>query len=578
MPAARFMTPEECAAWHWTVEPRTEQEHLSWLLMRWAVDPVMFAVEALRIILQRYQAHILLDLNDAPRDLYDFYELDSTHPKCQVIVPSGHGLGKTRVMSVAIWHHQLTRAFSKRLVTAPTSDQITGQLFGEVRKMRRRLGNFWPTLAADWDVLSDSIRHKNPDYGDWTTVARTARPDAPEGMQGAHALDADDEEGQLAALFGEEADTTPTGGIMVLIDEGSGVSDPTRETLEGTLSEEGARLLAAGNPTKPDGWFARDMENTDRYAVHNLDCRMSDRSQTYSLPYRDFGGQVHALRLRGFVSPAYWENILRECDGDEDHDRVRVRVRGMKPRSATEQVIRASWVEDAERRAPDPGSANEPVIIGLDFGLTSDKHGIAARQGFNVRDIVEWLKSDDPERITLEAAGRAIEWQALYGARYIVGDANGVGRGAMEYLAHYFHVEHPEFGCLVVFFNAGAGAADAKRYFKRRDEMWYGKGRPFFADPRTHLPAVPGLKRQLCAPQYDEDTTNRIRVESKLEIRKRLNEPSGNAADALLMTLMVHVPRVTPKPKPKPDHPPVFERHFAMLKRQRAMEAGVFIR
>ena len=175
MPAARFMTPEECAAWHWTVEPRTEDEHLSWLLMRWAVDPVMFAVEALRIILQRYQAHILLDLNDAPRDLYDFYELDSTHPKCQVIVPSGHGLGKTRVMSVAIWHHQLTRAFSKRLVTAPTSDQITGQLFGAVRKMRRRLGNFGPTLAADWDVLSDSIRHKNPDYGDWATVARTAR-------------------------------------------------------------------------------------------------------------------------------------------------------------------------------------------------------------------------------------------------------------------------------------------------------------------------------------------------------------------------------------------------------------------
>lgn len=578
MPAARFMTADECAAWYWTVEPRTEQEHLAWLLLRWRVDPVCFAVEALRIILQRYQAHILLDLNDAPQDLYDFYELDSTNPKCQVMVPSGHGLGKTRVEAVATWHHTLTYAFSKRLITAPTSDQITGQLFGEIRKMRRRLAQFWPLLANDWDVLSDSIRHKNPDYGDWSTLARTARPDSPEGMQGAHALDIDDEGGQLAALFGEEAETTPTGGMMVLIEEGSGVADATRETLEGALSEEGAKLLAVGNPTRPDGWFARDLDNRERYAVHELDCRMSDRSKTYTLPYRDFGGEVHALALRGFVSPNYWEQILAECDGDEDHDRVRVRVRGLKPRSATEQVIRASWVDDAERRAPDEASRAEPVIIAVDFGLTSDKHGLAARQGFNVRDVIEWLKSDDPQQITLEAATRVIEWQTLYQAKFVIGDANGVGRGAMETLAKYYHQDHPELNVTVIFFNAGAGAVDSKRFFRRRDEMWYRKGRAFFSDPRAHLPMVPGLKRQLCTPQYDEDTSNRIRVESKLEIRKRTNDPSGNAADAVLMSLMVDVPRVTPKDVTPPVHPPVFEKHFAAYRARREADSGVFIR
>ncbi|MEQ8233269.1 MAG: hypothetical protein RLW61_14335 [Gammaproteobacteria bacterium] len=577
MPAARFMTPDECAAWYWTIEPATEQEHLAWLLLRWRVDPVCFAVEALRIILQRYQAHILLDLNDAPQDLYDFYELDSTNPKNQVVVPSGHGLGKTRVEAVATWHHQLTHAFSKRLITAPTSDQITGQLFGEIRKMRRRLAKNWPLLAADWEVMSDSIRHKNADYADWSTIARTSRPDSPESMQGAHALDADDEEGQLAALFGEVIDEVPTGGIMVIVEEASGVADSTRETLEGALSEEGAKLLAVGNPTRPTGWFADAMDNRERYAIHSLDCRMSDRTKRYTLPYRDFGGNEHTLSMRGFVSPTYWENILRECDGDEDHDRVRVRVRGMKPRSATEQVIRTAWVEDAEKRAPDAESVAEPPIIGLDFGLTSDKHGIACRQGYNVRDVDEWLKSDDPAQITLEAANRAIKWQELYGAKYIIGDSNGVGRGAMEYLAKYY-AERPELNVQVIFFNAGAGAMDSKRYMRRRDEMWHGRGRVFFANPRTSIPVFPGLKKQLTVVEFHEDAANRVRVDTKTEVYDLTNERSGNAADAVLQTLMVHVPRQEPKPVAKPVHPPVFQRHFDMLRRQRAAETGVFIR
>ncbi len=578
MASARFMSADECAAWYWTCTLRDEREHLAWLLLRWRVDPVCFAIEALRIVLQPYQAQILLDLNDAPQDLYDFYGLDARFPKRQVLVPSGHGLGKTRTMAVGIWHHQITHPFSKRLVTAPTGDQITGNLFGEIRKMYRRLKRNWPMVAAEWDVLSDTIRHRNPEYGDWATVARTARPDSPEAMQGAHALDTDDEFGQLAALFDEAVDDAPSGGMMVLVDEASGVADTTRETLEGTLSEEGAKFLAAGNPTRPDGWFAEDLHNRTRYAVHALDCRMSDRTRQYEIPYRDFSGTVHRLTLRGFVHPSYWVNILAECNDDEDHDRVRVRVRGVPPRSATEQVIRSSWIEDAQRREPHEASAAEPVVLALDFGLTSDKHAIAARQGFNVRDVLEWLKPDAPQRITLEAKDRAIEWQRTYNAKYIIGDANGIGRGAMEALAEYF-AAHPELNVTVVFFNAGAGAVDGKRYFRRRDEMWFAKGRPFFADPRTHVPVIAGLKLQLCTPQYSEDHANRIRVESKDDVRARTGEPSGNAADAVLMTLMVTMPVVTlPRPSEAPVIAPVFESHFKRWAARRQGESGVYIR
>lgn len=577
MATARYMTTEECAAWYWTVNPRDEGEYLASLLLRWRVDPVMFAVEGLRIILQPYQAQILLDLTDAPADLYDFYGLDPSFPKLQVLAPSGHGLGKTRTMAVAIWQTHITRPFSKRLVTAPTAEQITGQLFGEVRKMKRRLSKNWPMIANEWDVLTDAIRHKNPDYADWSTIARTARPDKPESLQGAHALDVDDEFGQLASLFDEEIEDHPSGGMLILIDEGSGVEDVVRETVEGALSEKGAMLFAAGNPTRPTGWFARDIERRDRFAVHELDCRMSDRTKVATLPYRDFGGQVHQLQIRGFVDPKYWEDILADCGGDEDHDRFRKRVRGKVPRSASEQIISEAWVDQAMARHPHAGSYAEPVVISLDFGLTGDKHGIIARQGFNVRDGKEWLKKDRPQEITLEAADRAIAWQELYKAKYIIGDANGVGRGAMEYLARYYR-ERPELGVTVNFFNAGAAAIDRKRYRRRRDEMWFRYGRPWVSDHRTYLPNLPGLKRQLCEPQYD-DSNNVVIVETKDQVEHRTGDPSGNLADALLQSLCVHMAvEDTTTEQKQPEHPEVFEKHFTRWRARQQGESGVYIR
>lgn len=572
---ARAITPEERAVWEWSVRPATVFEQLAALLLRWRVDPVFFCIEALRIVPTMYQIHILLDLADSPAEVYAFYGLDPNNPKRQVLVPSGHGLGKTRVIAIAMWWMLLTHRFSTTLVTAPTAEQLTGRVWGEARKLYRRLKKAWPALAADWTVQGSTIQHVNDEFGDWQAVARTARAERPEGLQGAHALDVDDEFGELAALFGEVADTAPSGGMLVVIEEASGVVDEIRQTLEGALSEEGARLLAPGNVTRPDGWFARDIDRTDRYAVHCLDCRQSDRSKTYAVPYRDFGGNLRTLHIRGFVRPDYWEGILRDVDGDEDADYFRVRVRGIKPRSASDQVIRSHWIDQAVARQPHAESYAEPAIISLDFGLESDKHAMAVRQGFNLRDAQEWLPRDKPGEVTLDAVDRAIEAQQLFKAKYIIGDANGVGRGAMETLTRYFR-ERPELNVTVISFNAGERALDAKRYYRRRDEMWFRYGRAWFADARTYLPNIAGLKTQLMAPTYYEDTSRRIQVESKSDIKKRSGQSSGNLADAILQSLLVRAVVEQAKPEVKPVHSPVFAQHFArFLARQ---NDGVAIR
>lgn len=561
----RGMSALEKRVWEWKNPPDDEHELLAFLLERWKLDPIMMAVEAFRTVLMPYQVQLALDLDDAPAELYEFYGMDPNFPKRKVLAPSGHGLGKTRFMAFAMWRHLLTRQFSKVLVTAPSSDQLTGQLWGELRQLKRRLAycSLFPGMAEEWEILGSQVVHKNPDYGDWTILARTARPEKPEALQGAHALDADDEFGDLAQLFGEKFDKTPSGGILICAEEASGIDDSIREVLDGALSEPGARFLAPGNPTRPDGWFARDMDKTDQYAVHPLDCRVSDRRQIYTMKYRDFSGNIHYPRIRGFVDPLYVKTILDECDGDEDADRFRVRVRGIKPRSALESCLKANWIDAAMARAPCMEDAYCTAIVGLDFGLVNDKHGIAVRKGFTCLLCEEWLPPEHPNLVLMEATRRAIDAVEIFGARLIIGDSNGVGAGPMSYLSEYYNaIERKNLGVRVIHFNAGAGALDDRRYYRRRDEMWHKKGRAWLSDPRCSLPPDAALKSQLLAPGYSEDATKRIAVESKKDIKKRIKEKSGNKADALLQTLLWEADNIKTISESTPVHPAIFQKHF----------------
>lgn len=575
----RAATAAERAALRWAITPTGETATLAALLTRWRADPVAFAFDALRFSLMPYQAQILLDLADAPREVYEFYGLDPNYPKRKVLVPSGHGLGKTKIASVAVWWHMLTHKFSKRLATAPTSDQLTQQFMGEIRAAYRALKRRWPELADDWEVQATGIQHKDPLYRDWATMLRTARRDTPESLQGGHALDAIDPFGDLAAIWGEEEERTPAGGFLIVIEEASGVDDVIRKTLEGSLSEQGARLLAPGNPTRADGWFAEDIKQTDLYAVHHLDCRMSDLGSVYALPYRrpEPRARVHRVRTHGFVSRDYWQSILAQCDGDENADFFRVRVRGMPPVSNVTQAIRSEWVDEAMERPWDADSAQEPVIISGDFGQTQDQHAACALQGFNLLEVTEWLIPGRPDTQLESAKLHLLELAERYRARIVIGDSNGVGAGVMSDLSvHFRHPDRERLGVRVLHFQAGRASNDPTRYHRLRCEMWLKWGRQWLADRRAHLCRHPGLRRQLTAPGFSEDTRNILRLEPKEAILKRTGEKSGNAADALMMAIYARgfraaVPDEAPAKPTGPDLHPAFVRHF---KRLRAAERG----
>ena len=144
----------------------------------------------------------------------------------------------------------------------------------------------------------------------------------------------------------------------------------------------------------------------------------------------------------------------------------------------------------------------------------------------------------------------------------------------MEYLTKYYR-EKPEKRVKVIHYNAGQGALDGKRYNRKRDEMWHKYGRKWLANPRCSLLKIPGLKHQLTAPTFTE-RNNVVFVESKRDLKLRGIE-STNLADALLQTLMIHIPAPEPPPKQQPDTThSIFKKHFHRLMRQK--ESGGFIR
>ena len=97
--------------------------------------------------------------------------------------------------------------------------------------------------------------------------------------------------------------------------------------------------------------------------------------------------------------------------------------------------------------------------------------------------------------------------------------------------------------------------------------MWHKYGRKWVANPRCSLLDVPGLKRQLTAPQFEE-RNNIIFVESKTDLKARQID-STNLADALLQTLMIHVPENEPEEREEQQDtmPYVFQKHFQRLNR-----------
>jgi hypothetical protein len=137
----------------------------------------------------------------------------------------------------------------------------------------------------------------------------------------------------------------------------------------------------------------------------------------------------------------------------------------------------------------------------------------------------------------------------------VVVDATGVGWGVVSQLEK--NKQDGRIEADIVRFVAGEAAIDSTKYVNKRAEMWWN-GRLLMSPLKeesnleaeekflVHLKMDKKSAGQLNAPNYGSDSHGRIRIERKVEMKRRgVNSP--DRAEAVLMAL--YDPKIKPKRK-----------------------------
>ena len=407
----------------------------------------------------------------------------------QLAVASGHGIGKTALVSWIILWAISTKPDTRGVVTANTETQLKTKTWAELGKW------FHMFLAKEFFVLTATAL-----FAKDSAHERTWRIDmVPWSERNTEAF---------AGLHNKER------RILVIFDEASAIPDIIWETTEGALTDANTEIVwcVFGNPTRNTGRF-RECFPGQRHARAWKSKQVDSRE--VSLTNKD--------QLQSWID-SY----------GEDSDFVRIRVKGVFPRTGEMEFISAEAVEAASKSEA-ASDARDALVIGVDVArYGSNESVIWFRKGRDARSIA-------PIRLrgasTVELAGKVSEAFHRYRVDGIFVDGGGVGGGVVDQLrALHIHVFDINFGSKAEGYGFTTGV-EGERYANKRAEMW-GIMRGWLK--HGAIPADPDLKAQLVGPTYTYTIKNEIQLEKKEDMMRRgLDSP--DLADALALTFAMPV-------------------------------------
>lgn len=409
---------------------------------------------------------------------------EATARAVQVAISSGHGIGKSALVSWIILWALSTCVDARGVVTANTEAQLKGKTWAELAKWHRLcLCGHWFDCTAT-ALISRLAGHEKTwrcDMVPWSE--RNA-----EAFAGLH------NKGKR---------------VFLIFDEASAIPDLIWETAEGALTDEDTEIIwcAFGNPTRTNGRF-RECFGKFR---HRWKTRQID-SRSVSL--------TNKTQLQQWVD-----------DYGEDSDFVKVRVRGEFPSAGVNQLIGLDLVEAAMARTLPLGSVDyAPVVMGIDPSLQGkDRKAIVVRQGIAVMGIESISRPMDTGQVATWAAGQIKK----YNPGYVFIDEIGIGAGVRDWIR--------SLGCTVIGVNSGTPADNKERFVNRRIEMWW-RLMEWLMNDSPSLPPNNHLKDDLVGPEYFENPNGKVQLEKKDDMRKR-GLASPDLGDALALTFAAPVRR-----------------------------------
>lgn len=472
----------------------SEEAGLLELLSRWKSYPSLMVVEAFGAKPDPWQAEALTHLAEKLPSFEDYLvarlvtgpisqtEYDRLKDQYEnghygkVTIRSGHGVGKSTCQAWSVWWMLATHYPVKIPCTANSRDQLEDVLFSELEKWYRKMPE---VLRKEFQVDKDRISLTSAPKRAFA-VARTARAEKPEALQGFH-----------------------EDNLLFVVDEASGIPDIVFEVAQGALTSKGNKALMCGNPTRAQGFF---------YDSHT---RMKELWHTMRVSCLDSSR----------VEPEYIESCkIRYGEGS---NAFRVRVLGDFPTGDDDSII-PMWLAEEAIGRDIRADKSAPTVWGVDVARFGDDRTTLCKRRKNVvlEPIMSWRNLDTMQTASLVTA----EYNSTADddrPDEILVDVIGIGAGVVDRLR--------ENGLPVRGVNVSESPSAKERFHRLRDELWW-MAREWFETRAGSIPDQDELVRELSLPRY-KDVGSKIRVESKSEVKSRtIHKESPDLADAFILT------------------------------------------
>ncbi len=473
------------------LEPAAMAEDLMQWLAEVSDDPLAFCLGAF----PWGEPNTVLEKFDGPlewqREIMEQIRVGllSLEDAIQLATASGHGVGKSALVSMLILWAFTTFPDCRGVVTANTETQLKTKTWAELGR--------WFNLcffARDHFILNaTSLVSKDP------TRERTWRIDMiawsetnPEAFAGMH------NKGKR---------------LIIIFDEASAIADIIWETIEGAFSDSDTQRiwLVFGNPTRNSGRFR--------------DCFSGGRFEAM-WQHRQIDSRTVAITDKKYI------NAKISAYHGEDNDYVRIRWLGQFPKVGEMEFFSASEIDTA--MSPDREvfvDAFTPLALGVDVARYGrNKSILAFRKGRDARTIDKRIYQGIN---TVELSNKVHEAFTQYRPDGIFVDGGGVGGGVVDQCRNQrLYVIEVQFGGKdditgIVFDNQGEKYANKRSAMAGAFRAWLKTGM---------LPPDPDLREALLAIKYIFNKKDEIQLVSKEDLLDENPDLELDYLDALFCT------------------------------------------
>lgn len=374
------------------------------------------------------------------------------------------------------------------VTTAPTFPQVRAILWRYIRQVHRKAGLPGRVNQTEW-LIDDEL------------VAYGRKP-------------ADHDESAFQGIHARR--------VLVVLDEACGIPESLWTAADALTTNDGCRILAIGNPDNPATKFQRVCQPTSGWHVIGISAFDSPNLTGEQVP----ADLADLLISRGWVEE-------KAAEWGTDNPVYISKVLGQFPSQDPRSVVRLVDVDACRVPpvTPHDDADLKPVELGVDVGGGGDLTVIRERRGVKAGRV--WTsRSDRPE----ELAPLVLTAIRATGATSVKIDSIGIGWGLVGELRN--RAARREHSAQVIAVNVAEKATDPKKYVNLRAQIWWEIGRQLSASRGWDLSGMDNADQtvaELLEPRWEQDTSGRIRVEPKDDIRERTGGRSPDHADALLL-------------------------------------------